>query len=255
MNKKKDFFEKLIISTIETLNKFKTTNSDLIALTRKPIIDNLWNHICFNLYGNINYINALNVFTMWQRDTLKYSTTIRNILRERSSLINENNSKTLIITIDYLNWKVLQAFIKNYNNRLKFAKEFDNFLAQKIQDLGIKCWLKCSFNWFSSYESRKQTPTWRGIYSCQEAECMNRFEATIFNKNILLDQHEESFKDILIFVKFIETSSHTEAVLKRISCRGKQREEQGLNLLAFKTTMVQSDNILNNKLKSNHNGK
>ena len=84
---------------------------------------------------------------------------------------------------------------------------------------------------------------------------MNRFEATIFNKNILLDQHEESFKDILIFVKFIETSSHTEAVLKRISCRGKQREEQGLNLLAFKTTMVQSDNILNNKLKSNHNGK
>lgn len=72
MNKKKDFFEKLIISTIETLNKFKTTNPDLIALTRKPIIDNLWNHICFNLYGNINYINDLNVFTMWQRDTLKY---------------------------------------------------------------------------------------------------------------------------------------------------------------------------------------
>lgn len=247
---KQILFERLIVSTIDFLNNRKQTNLDLAPITRKPDKENIWNQICLDLYGDVNYNRALNIFRMWQRDTMKYSSTVRNILKVKSISIIENDFETFIVSIDSSDWKkLLTACIRIYNNRSKFSNQFDNFLAQKLQDLGLKCWIKCKFNWFSKFQSRKKVARWRGIYKCQDVQCKNKFEAAIYNENELQNQQE-----ILVFVKYTVRNSHSSKLFKKLSYRGESREQQGIELLAFKTTNVLNENLVHNEHRTNQNG-
>ena len=78
-------------------------------------------------------------------------------------------------------WFHLQTLVTK-QGRKKFKTEFDNILSQHLQNLGLKCWLRCKYNWFREINSQKiSSPLWRGLFKCIDKDCKNTFEAKIEN--------------------------------------------------------------------------
>lgn len=121
---------------------------------------------------------------------------------------------------------------------------FSNFLSEKLQNYGIKCWLKCNYNWLKKKSSQKTTsPFWKGIFSC--VNCKKRFFATIHKE---LEDSKQN-KDVIIFVNFEDISKHDDKIKPRIRCKGDKRLELAKELMYESTSNVISKNILGNYKK------
>ena len=230
----------MVENNLTDLNNFKLTRSH----------SNIWHMISSKYFKNNEYRNAKNVYSWWQRNTKNYKRIINNLINEKE--IQEKCN--LIVHINYEDWIILLTYIGDYK-RKKFRSEFDDFLSEKLQQKGLKCWLKCKYNWFrESTCSKINKEFWRGIFTCVDDNCLNEFEALI-NENII-EKRNETFDEILkkdffvINVFFYEKTFHEEKIKRKQRCFGKYRKQQLNEILASGLTNCQSNNIIFNQIYS-----
>ena len=109
-----------------------------------------------------------------------------------------------------------------------------------LQQKGIKCALRCSWNWFKKASSRKyKIPLWKGTYLCKEAGCQNKFFLSVeaCNKSDSLMLTISYSSDINIHDDFVSNS-------KRFS--GKERDQIELEVFANGTSKMYNKNIIAN---------
>ena len=147
---------------------------------------NIFNQICIDIFGNnFEYKDCLRLHKWW----LKNTNNFRNLIYEHTAKMN-CSKKSIVLDLDVQDLKLLKNLIGDYKImktksciRRKFKKEFDNFISLKLQNLGLKCWLKCKSNWFKKNNSRKISAAfWKGTFVCIDNECKNLFKATIMQE-------------------------------------------------------------------------
>ena len=250
--------DKLVKITVEVLllNNLKTL--DNINLSRKS--DNIWSQLSYKYFNNYDYKNSLNVANWWKRNVKKYADIIKNIfvdqkIEHKHSFHNNSASKTVILKFNSTEFLSLKSFVGNYE-RPKFKSEFDDFLSEKIQNLGIKCWLKCKFNWFRNSNKNNLNACWRGVFVCiNHPNCLNKFEALMFTNNDLLNNsttnnffHIFEKELFTITLNYEQQTVHDTFLKKEIRCTGKKREEQNLEILQHGLTNSQTNNVIFNQM-------
>lgn len=99
----------------------------------------------------------------WKRNTNGYLEKVKQLL-DIKIFIPESKSQTekkldqdcqvLLVKFDYKEWENLKQYISNKNGhnqiRFRFRQPFHTALSYKMQELGVKCYIKNTFNWFNS---------------------------------------------------------------------------------------------------------
>jgi hypothetical protein len=249
--------EKLFLSTIKLMRENNLYTLDNIKFTRKA--NNIWNQISLLNFGYENYNNSFKIYQWWKRNSNNFSSEIKNFFKNaRSNIekmeidqieVDQNTfNKCVHEILDQNDIKEIKGYIGNYM-RPKFKSEFDNFLSQKLQLRGIKCWLKCKYNWFLKPNSR-DLPYWRGVFVCiNHPECLNRFDATI-SKNFNILKQENSIK-----ILYNETTKHDDFLSNSIRCYGANRDKQKIEILANGLTNCQTNNVIYNEMNLNNERK
>jgi hypothetical protein len=225
--------EKLVDITCRILKKNSFTSLENIRCPRSIDLNNPLYQIAYEYFGEFNYKKAYSVYKYWKRNDLFKSSVL--------DIMKEDSKNKLKITINSYEWDIIKTYIRQYNNRLKFCREFDNFLSQKMQEKGINCWLKCSHNYLSP---SKTNNIWRGVYYCQDNQCLNKYTAKIV-KTDTTELYIEVECDIL--------NGHSEKIQKKIFCRGEKRETLALNLMSSGIYNVETENSLFNEITFNQN--
>lgn len=149
----------LVERTTEFMRKNQINNLILQESLRKS--SSVWYNLCVHVFNNYVYKNALRIKTMWLRDQWSYrSKVISNInqLSEKDCVKFDNQA---IIVITKKEWEDIQRFISG-SKRQKFNSLFTSFLANKLQGIGINCWVVNRYNWL--YKGEKLF--WKGVYNC-----------------------------------------------------------------------------------------
>ena len=239
--------EKLIQITKDILVKNKIFSLEKIKLSRKP--ENIWKQIALNYFENDSHTNAFCIYQWFQRNYQNFATFIEDITNSAENVDQKTKHEFIELKIDQSEILKLKSYIGNYN-RSKFKKDFDVFLSKKLQILGIKCWLKCKYNWFSKSTCTKN-PYWKGVFECIDPNCPNVFKASI---NKIFDQNDSIFllnernKTLSIRIQYTQNNIHKKFLTKNIKCSGKSREEQNTEILAYGLTNCQTNNVIFNTL-------
>lgn len=118
--------------------------------------------------------NALYLSKNWERDRNGFRTLVLKLVKNSNE--NTQNTNYLQFSLLYSDWLEIQKFVSTDKNQRKyFLCDFDKWLSSNLQKQGIKCFIKCSFNYFS----RKPDPVWKGLYKC--IDCKNNFSIRILN--------------------------------------------------------------------------
>ena len=249
--------ERLVGETLKILSSNKISDLSSIKLTRDK--NNIWSQISNKYFKNESYVNSLRIYSWWKRDTGKFATIIQNKILENKKKSNflELNEQKFIIKLSSNDINELKSFVA-FNIRIKFKKEFDDFLSEKLQRFKVNCWLNCKHNWFrSKITQKKSSPFWRGVFKCQDLNCKNVFDAIIHkeplieNKLVYEDNGETYSNEIYVTLK---GNSVHEKLIKKIRCSGEKRELEALKVMAFGVSNVKSKNVLNNLIETNHKG-
>jgi hypothetical protein len=263
--------KKLVQITIRTILKYNV-NLDQEPLKRPknlndPTILDVWNKISYEFFKTIEYKNTLNIFSWWHRNTNKYASIVRAKMKEfeedtamewePSEEISKNEIKIQLSDQDI---EKLESFVRQYQLRFRFDTKFDNFLSERLQQYGIKCWLRSKSNWFKKQSSQKiSAPYWRGLFSCSESKCTNTFKAYIKNElkknSSIIFSRKINQAENCIYVCLDKASNNHDLIIPKVRCSGKERSEQELEILAKGVTNVVIDNSIHNDEKEFFLGK
>lgn len=125
-----------------------------------------------------------------------------------------------------IEWNELTRYISG-KSRKKFLVGFDRVLAKKLQSNGIKCWIKCEYNWFGAEKFNRLY--WTGLYKC--SSCNIKYKCCI-----------ESFpcnKSIELLVRWEGDCSHD-----KLTDSKSQKRIEGLTRLTFAQKII-ADGCLN----------
>ena len=129
---------------------------------------------------------------------------------------------------------ILKSSVRG-KNRYRFSNNFDHLISQKLQENGVNCYLKQSFNWFS----KKNNYAWYGQYLCIDKSCKLQFKANISESNI--------DGSVSVYVKWNGNCLH-EKKKRRVRCTGKERKEMAKTIRANGNDLVKQDHLLFNEL-------
>jgi hypothetical protein len=247
---------KLMVYFIE---KYKININEVhkVALARNKL-KSFWLDISVRYFGYKSYVKQCLTRLWWLRNkdgiktaTLKEFKKKHNFnddddmmnIKKNIVLNNINNDSKMfyIIKFEMDEWKFLiENCLSTSQIRKKFTSKFDSALSIKLQEFGVKCWLKHSYNWFNESSS---AVFWRGKFHC--ISCLSIFEAIIENNNVNNTESvyiQLTYNDALILTKHEEFMNPDR--MKKIT--GKEREQLGIELLAFGTSNVISNNTVYN---------
>ena len=257
--------EELIEITIELmiLNSIKSLDDQKISRKDQK---NIWNQICSKYFNDgYTFKDAVNLRSWWERNTCDFrKLLIRKMHGKEMRISGENDDEKTIsksikksqffIKLSFNEWFNVQSLIGKYK-RKKFKSGFDDFLTERLQNLNVKCYLRCKYNWFSESNnlSKPNDNLWRGLYVCIDPNCHNKFEAKI--KQIPIQNH--CLNTLLdndcctIEIIFDQKTLHQKKLSKKPRCSGSTRKETALNLMSRGVLNIQSENIIMNKMSQN----
>ena len=231
--------EKLVETTVQIILKYPLCDLDKTKLTRS--VNNIWSEIARSYFQNtVKHKDSLNIYCWWKRNTKNFKSMVIDCLKLEQNK-NQDKIRTNIIQIN-IKYEDLIPFIVNYP-RKKFKSLFTDLLSENLQQKGIKCWLKNSYNWFNK-NIKKNCPFWRGKYVCIDKECTNIFYCMI-DKNFELKNNLVQIK-----INFEENYFHHSNINNKFRCCGYDRYEQGKSIMMHGINNVQSNNILHNMLRN-----
>ncbi len=153
-------------------------------------------------------------------------------------VINSQKFLTLRRKLSKEAWNAYQEYTISSGSRRKFSCNFNIILTSVIQDEGLRCSLRCSYNWLRQNVPRKNSvPLWRGNYFCKG--CRKEFKCCISN-------------DMLLEINHSPTSEcHKEFLANVKSIRGLERKQSPLEIKAYGTSAIYHKNIIFNQNCSN----
>ena len=240
--------KELIDLTIELISENPSIDINTAKVTRKRDFSNFWNMLSLRYFKKITFQNALKLNKSWHRLTSGYAKQVNTCYTNTNCVSSEENIQ-FKIKFTPEEWVILQTFVVR-NIRSSFSHQFSDFLSKKLQNIGIKCWVRCKHNWFRRNKSRKaNSPFWNGVYICIDSKCKQIFKTTIIEPLEI-----NSLKDVILFVEKNNEESHTEKISKNIVCSSLKRISQANELFINKPLNCKTSNILHNVLQDNQNG-
>ena len=243
----------LINTLVQVIVQNPNLDINKVRPTRKMDPNNIWNIICLKLFNNISYAEANKIFKIWHNKTSKLAEQVLSLCGsiENGDKNGGNGSNPISLAISAVDWVILSTYIVN-SPRRRFTSQFTDFLSEKLQENGIKCWLRCSYNWFKKSDSQKSSsPFWQGVYKCTDPSCSNTFSAFIHS----IIQYESS-NCVIIFVDVNEgNTKHKNIVLKKIRCIRDERLAQAKEIALDTSLNCHAKNILHNKIQTKQNSK
>ena len=174
--------------------------------------------------------------------------------------LKKKQMNELIIEITASEWlKLISPLIKS-GGKLKIGCQINYFLTHKLHENEIYCDLKNIFNWIKKENSRKRNCVyWNAKFKCKN--CSKDFYAFIdkfVQGNLEIDQLD----DVIININYDPLSADSVCLkpqkIKQMQCRGIEREQIGMQLLASSTSEVKSKHTIFNyilPLNEKYNGK
>lgn len=237
--------DKLAHITAKYLHRQQLKSLGDVKLSRKLNSENLYDQICLEYFQNADYKNKYRLYQLWNRNSYLFSDKVNTCLIK---LVSEIES-VILIEFSHDEWQnEINKNKEQYGNRSKFTADFSVALSIKLQEQGIKCWIKCSYNWFKQKDSRfKNAPFWRGKYTCiKEPICKNNFLAEIV-KNYDLNQE----KKIQIQLKCsIKSNEHKDFIKYSPRCSGEKRNDIAKEIMSIGIMNVQTNNIIHNTVNN-----
>ena len=157
-----------------------------------------------------------------------------------SNYLNDINlEKEFNISFSPNEWEIISKFISK-KERPYFLNSFCDKLSFKIQEHGIKCWLKVIYNWFKSESSQKRnSPYWSGKYICIKKDC-----GCIYNTKII--KKPNNISDIQMEIKFNKFSDHLIINKPKENIAGSKRIQTAIELTASGINNYRAKNNLLN---------
>jgi len=196
----------------------------------------IWQELCSNLNNSLSqnqlFSYQVRLHKLWNAPNSYIKRTVMSALASNNSNrhIFDKSSCKLQVKITNEEWQDQMKTAMNHS-KSSFLVKFDNFLSAKLQNLGIKCWLRSSHNRF------KKNVLWEGIYKCIEKNCeIEKFECIAF----------KTINEVLIDVKFCDKIVTHEKLIKRLRISGQDRVIQQYSLSANGIANTQSFNAIYN---------
>ncbi|CAF1080474.1 unnamed protein product [Brachionus calyciflorus] len=147
----------------------------------------IWNKIAFEYFGKIENKNALNIFSWCKRNTHKFPTIVKSKISKFDDSFMEVENVTeqeIVLDLDQKDLEVIKKFIRFYEPRSKFNTDFANFLSERLQNFGIKCWLRTTGNAFKKKLSQKKSSPFTKVTVKEEYFHENFLKAKIRSAGI-----------------------------------------------------------------------
>ena len=126
---------------------------------------------------------------------------------------------------------------KGKGERKRFNTSFDDYVSNELQKVGVLCWLRHQYNWFSK---TNKNVIWRGKFRCINENCTNVFNCVI--------SPNYSDQGVKLLINWKEKASNHFQVLKPKRCTGEDRKKVAFQLLAHGNVNVKQDYELNSFL-------
>lgn len=236
--------DKLVQITVKYLKKQNLKSLDDVQVSRKLNSKNIYDLICLDYFQNTDYKNKYRISQLWKRNSNSFADKVKADFNKQS---NEN---IILIEFSYDEWIIeLEKNQEFYGKRSKFNADFTVTFSIKLQQKGIKCWLKCCYNWFKQNQSlHKNAAFWRGQYVCiKEPTCKNKFVAEITSDS-------EKYQKIIIKVmhEIKSDNDHTDFLKYTPRCSGELRDKTVKEIMSIGVMNVQTNNVIHNSFsKSN----
>ena len=184
--------EHLIEKTIEFLKNYHLKELDIKESPRKK--DSCWGKICIACDGIYSFKQAQYIKAIWEKNCKNFRTIITERLNDYKNMIYEDS----LINRFFLN----SCDIENIKNNIgekprKYVKKtiIEEIFNKKLIESGIKCQIKCIYNWFSV---KNQNFKWTGKFECI-------FQKACFTANFDVDlEREKKAKVEIEWIKFEE---------------------------------------------------
>ncbi|CAF0843732.1 unnamed protein product [Brachionus calyciflorus] len=192
---------RLVDITFKFLITNKISPDEMIGSARGE--NNIWGRLSIEFFGEFSFTDSMFIQTLWKRDKDAFKTLVTERFNLRSE-IKKNDKKQVSDILIELENKNPEDFVKeDKDGREWLSAEFSSFISQKVQNSGIKCWLKCNYNWLRKKDGRKKGNYWNGKYSC--ISCKNEFKLWISRE-----------KSLYLHLKpLIFTGKHSEFILPK----------------------------------------
>ena len=152
---------------------------------------------------------------------------------------NQSHENSVSIEFTEEEWSELKKYISLRGVRKSFLIGFHRILAKKLQSQGIKCYLSCKSNWFSSKNIKK----WSGLYKCSDPDCKILYKAELDIKN---DRY-------LIIISWNDTYSHLNYINPslKLRCVGEKRKSLGFRIMSEGIANIKAKNTIDFYDKAN----
>ncbi|CAF0948592.1 unnamed protein product [Brachionus calyciflorus] len=257
--------KRLVEITVRLVQQ-KQVDLDKLRLVRTSIFgsvekNDIGRQIAYNYFGSIQFKDVVNIYSWWHKDSYNFATLVKLELNklEKIEIMEFDKESSFSFGSDFVSrinvelsdedLKTIESFISHYNQRSQFNTGFDDFLSQKLQEKGVKCWLRCSSNRFKNAESQnKSAPFWTGKFKCIDNDCTNIFKSSIRDNlirhySIVYDKYEQPHS---IEVKILQNYVHMEKIEPRIRSADNQRKRQAVDVLAHGISECSMNNLLFN---------
>jgi hypothetical protein len=217
-----DMNEDLIVEQIVNFMKDRNLN-DLNGSARSPI----WIELSKRVYKNqSSYSKQQQLHTMWHKP---------NGLLKIKVLFSLDLTNERVITVKFTpeEWAHMLSTATNAS-KCKFLVKFDDFLSKKLQDHGLKCWLRSNGN-----NRLKKTVLWEGKYTCMENKC------EIFDYRCFAEKNMGS--DVSVHVTYRNNFVSHEKLVNKLRVTGSERYNQKFSLTANGILNTQAFNSNYNK--------
>ena len=116
------------------------------------------------------------------------------------------------------------------SSKKRFLVKFDNSLSFKLQNLGLKCWLRSSTNRF------KKKVLWEGNYFCIDSTCGMKFKC----------RAKQLANQVSVHVYFSDSLVSHDKIVKKLRISGVERTSQQYSLVVNGILNTQSFNQIYN---------
>ena len=214
--------EDLIVEQLVNFMKDRNLN-DLTGSARSP----LWVELSKRVYKKqSSYNKQQQLYKLWHKP---------NGLIKKKVLISLNLTNERVISVKFTpeEWGHMLNTATNAA-KCKFLVKFDDFLSKKLQDHGLKCWLRSNGN-----NRLKKTVLWEGKFTCMENKC------EIFDYRCFAEKNMGN--DVSVHVIYRNNIVSHDKLINKLRVTGNERFNQKFSLAANGILNTQAFNSNYNK--------
>ena len=154
----------------------------------------------------------------------------------------DNKDHKYVISLSNDEWEDCMRFTsKNSKHRIRFNSHFDNLISKKLQEKGVNCILRSTYNWFNR---KKNGCQWSGKFKCFSANCKRIYIARIWS---IVDNCS-----VEVHIDWLFECNHPRLKIQpRVS--GDERKEIGKQLLVHTIEEVLEQSEINKFVNENGN--